>query len=578
MRIKITETKNSKSFYIIKSVRVNGKSTSKIVEKLGTLEEVIAKANGIDPYVWAKEQAKTLTDNAKTKEPDVLLKFSPAKQLKTDKQLLFNGGYLFLQQIYHQLGLHQICKKIHERHKFEFDLNSILAQLVYSRILFPGSKLDAYHTIKKYIETPDVQLHHFYRALEVITKENDYIQSQLYKNSLSVIKRNSKVLYYDCTNFFFEIEQEDGIRKYGHSKENRPNPIVQMGLFMDGDGLPLAFDITSGNTNEQGTLKPLEKKILKDFELSKFVVCTDAGLSSVANRKFNAISNRAFLTTQSIKKLKKFLKDWTLEKEGWQTNDRKYPGEYSLGEIHDINNKNLIFYKERWIKENDIEQRLIVSYSLKYKDYQETIRSQQIERAKKVIASSTKLKKSVNPNDFKRFIQQDSVTVDGEIAPIEVLSLDENSIQKESQFDGFYAVCTNLEDSVEAIIKVNHARWEIEETFRIMKNEFKARPVHLSRDERIKAHFITCFISMTIFRILEKRLKERFTPQEIIKTLRDMSFIEILGDGIIPAYTRTELTDKLHEQAGFRTDFQIITQKNLKNILKQTKIRKSTHF
>lgn len=571
MRVKISESKNSKSLYIIKSVRINGKSTSKIVEKLGTLEEVTLKANGQDPYEWAKARAKELTKQASMKEPDILVKFSPNKQIKPNQDVLFNGGYLFLQQLYYQLGLHKICGKISQTHKFEFDLNAILSQLVYSRILYPGSKLQAFHTMEKYIEQPRISLHQFYRALEVISKENDFIQSQLYKNSQDVIQRNSKILYYDCTNFFFEIEQEEGLRQYGHSKENRPNPIVQMGLFMDGNGIPLAFDLNAGNTNEQTTLKPLEKKILKDFSVSKFVVCTDAGLSSTANRKFNDLKNRAFITTQSLKKLKKYQKEWALEETGWRSADPKNPKIFTIQEINAIGDKNLIFYKERWINEDGLEQRLIVSYSLKYKEYQEKIRGRQIERAEKMIASGQKLKKKKNANDVRRFIKQTHVTENGEIADKEVLILDDSIIKKEAQYDGFYAVCTNLKDDVRAILKVNQGRWEIEETFRIMKSEFSARPVYLSRDDRIKAHFITCFIAMTIFRILEKRLKEKFTYGEIIDTLRTMSFYEIPVEGMIPTYTRTELTDKLHEQAGFRTDFQILPTKTLKKILKQTK-------
>lgn len=575
MRVNITETKNSKSFYIIKSFRANGKSTSKIVEKLGTLEEVTIKANGQDPYEWAKARAKELTENEKKKDLDVMVKFSPNKQLPTGKQSLFNGGYLFIKQIYYHLGLHKICEKISDSNPFQYDLNAILSQLVFSRILFPGSKLEAFKTMPDYLETPDIKLHQFYRALEILAAENDFIQSQLYKNSTKVVNRNSKILYYDCTNFFFEIEQADGDKQYGKSKEHRPNPIVQMGLFMDGNGIPLAFDMTPGNTNEQITLRPLEKKILKDFELAQFVVCTDAGLSSESNKRFNNIQGRAFLTTQSIKKSKKLIQEWALGEHGWRTSDPKDSKEYTLTEINQSNNKNITYYKERWFSETGkTEQRMIVSYSLKYKEYQEKIRSKQIERAEKVIANGTRLTKKISQNDFKRFIKQTNITGDGEIAAQTILKLDHAVIGKESKYDGFYAVTTNLEDDVAAIINVNHARWEIEETFRIMKSEFKARPVHLSRDDRIKAHFLTCFIAMTIFRILEKKLNNAFTHCEIIQTLQDMNFLEIIGDGFIPTYTRTDLTDQLHDAFGFRTDTQIVLQKNMKKIFKLTKCEK----
>ncbi len=576
MRLQVTKTKNSESFFIIKSYRKDGKSTSKVVEKLGTLEEVIQKANGRDPYEWAKERARCLTEQEKQQKMDVLVKYSPTKQISMGNQRSFNGGYLFLQQLYYQLELDKICKTIQGKYKIEFNLNGVLSQLLFSRILYPGSKREAFYTMHKYLESPQIELHHFYRALEILSKESTYIQSQLYKNSQKVSRRNNRVLYYDCTNFFFEIEEEDDFRRYGKSKENRPNPIVQMGLFMDGDGIPLAFDLTHGSTNEQTTLKPLERKLLDDFSMSKFVVCTDAGLSSTTNRKFNDIQGRAFITTQSIKKLKKHLKNWALEPTGWKLSGSMSKKEYSLEEINELANYKLTFYKERWIFEDGLEQRLIITYSFKYKKYQEKIRNRQVARAQKIIDSGRQLKKSKNPNDVRRFIKQTHLTKNGEIADKQQIGLDETVIQNEEQYDGLYGVCTNLEDSVEEIIKVNQGRWEIEETFRIMKSEFEARPVYLSREDRIHAHFITCFISMMVFRLLEQRLPENHTYGEIIETLRKMNFYRIDGEGIVPIYTRTNLTDDLHQQAGFRTDYQIIPQKELKKILKKTRSRKIT--
>jgi len=458
-------------------------------------------------------------------------------------------------------------------------LDSILSRLTYCRILFPLSKLATYEESKKFIEQPNFQLHQIYRALGYLAKETDFIQSSLYENSLKISKRNTGILYYDCTNYYFEIEQEDGIKQYGVSKEHRPNPIVQMGLFIDGDGIPLAFSINRGNMNEQLTLKPLEKKILSDFGLSRFVVCTDAGLSSEANRRFNNREGRAFITTQSIKKLKEHLKKWALASTGWKlpSDDKTYDistldemiEKASAEDKEKIRAK--IFYKERWIKENDLEQRLIVTYSVKYRDYQRKIRDSQIERAQKVIDSDPDKIKKCNPNDYKRFIHKTSITPDGEKAEKEIYSIDTTLIQKEEAFDGFYGVCTNLEDDISEIIKVNRRRWEIEECFRIMKYEFKARPVYLRDEDRIEAHFITCFISLIIYRLLEKRLKEQFTCSEIISELRDMNFKEIKGEGYEPIYTRTDFTDALHEAFGFRTDYQIVTKNVMKKIFKDTK-------
>lgn len=578
MRVQVSKSKNSETLYISKSFRVNGKSTTKIIEKLGSLEEVRAKAGNQDPYEWAKERAKFLTEQEKNQERDVLVKFSPSKQINAQRQVSYNGGYLFLQQLYYQLGLNKVCSDIQNKYKFAFNLNDILSQLVYSRILFPGSKLKAFETASNYLETPSLELHQIYRALKIIAKENDFIQAQLYKNSKNIMRRNDKVLYYDCTNFFFEIEQEDAFRKYGKSKENRPNPIVQMGLFMDGNGIPLAFDLTSGNTNEQTTLKPLEKKILKDFDVAKVVVCTDAGLSSTANRKYNNLQGRSFITTQSLKKLKSHLKKWSLAEEGWRIVGKVGSKVYTLEEINGLGNLDLVFFKERWINEDGLEQRLIVTYSLKYKHYQETLRKRQIERAEKLIRKGTKLPKKKNTNDVRRFIKQTHITKNGEIAPNEVLCLDQTTIEKEAQYDGLYAVCTTLNDPVETIVEINYQRYKIEETFRIMKSDFEARPVYLTLEEHIKAHFMTCFIAMTIFRLLEKRLATSDTSCEIIETLRKMSFYEIYGEGVIPTYTRTDLTDRLHEQAGFRTDYQILPNKKMKKIFKQTKSGNITTF
>ncbi|MDQ2088218.1 IS1634 family transposase [Herbivorax sp. ANBcel31] len=580
MRLQISKTKNAASFYVVKSVYTNGKRTNKIVEKLGTYEELRVKLDDRDPYKWAKEYVAELNRLEKEgREPDVIAKYSPYKRIEKDVRRTFNGGYLFLQQIYHELGLHKLCKEISQKYKFKYDLNSILSRLLYCRILFPLSKRATFEESKKFIEQPNFELHQIYRALEVIAKESDFIQSSLYKNSLKISKRNTGILYYDCTNYYFEIEQEDGDKQYGISKENKPNPIVQMGLFMDGDGTPLAFNINRGNMNEQLTLQPLEEKISSDFKLSKFVVCTDAGLASKDNRKFNDKDERAFITTQSIKKLKKHLKNWALAPDGW-----KLPGSrenYDISKLEKIIEKansedkarlySKVFFKERWIKENDLEQRLIVTYSFKYRDYQRNIRNSQIERAQKLIDSNPKKISKPKQNDYKRFIHKTVCTDDGEVADNELYSIDKTIIQKEEAFDGFYGVCTNLEDNVSEIIKVNHRRWEIEECFRIMKSEFRARPVHLRTQDRIKAHFITCFIALIIYRLLEKKLDEKFTCHNIISELREMDFKEIKGEGYEPIYTRTDFTDALHDVFGFHTDYQIITLKQMKKILKVTK-------
>ncbi len=574
MRLKISKSKNAASLYVIEDITVNNKRTTRIVEKLGTVKELEEKLDGQDPVVWAKNYIAELNQKEKEQTRDVIVKYNQSKLLSKNVQTTYNGGYMFLQQIYHQLGLHNICRKISNNYKFTFNLDSILSRLVYGRILFPSSKLNTYQESRMFLEQPGFDLQHIYRALEIIAKETDFIQSELYKNSLSVSKRNDQILYYDCTNYFFEIEQEEGLKQYGLSKENRPNPLVEMGLFMDGDGIPLAFSIHSGNTNEQTTLKPLEEKILKDFDLAKFVVCTDAGLSSIGNRKFNNKQGRAFITTQSVKKLKKHLKEWVLDPSGWHLSGRK--GSYNITDLEKNEKvyekyKSETFFKERWINENGLEQKLIVTYSLKYKDYQRQIRNKQLERAAKQVEKDPSSINRKRPNDYKRFITSDSVTKDGEIADKQLHSINGDVVKKEEMYDGFYAVCTNLENDTFEILKINHRRWKIEECFRLLKSEFKARPVYLSRDDRIIAHFTTCFLALTIYRYLEKKLDDNFTSHSIINNLRDMNFSHVPNTGYVPTYTRNDFTDALHESFDFRTDYEIISEKQMKKLLKDTK-------
>ena len=569
MRLSVSKSKNSTSLYVIKSTYENGVHSSKVVEKLGTVKDLSKRLNGQDPIEWAKKYIEELNKKEDEENREIIVKYSPSKVIVKGEQHSFNGGYLFLQQIYHELKLNKICTQISRKYKFTFDMSSILSRLLYARIIYPCSKLATFQLSSRFIEQPNFELQHIYRALEVIAKETDLIQSSLYNNSLKLSKRNTGVLYYDCTNYFFEIEQEDGLKQYGPSKEHKPNPIVQMGLFMDGDGVPLAFSINKGNTNEQLTLKPLEEKILSDFYLSKFVVCTDAGLASNSNRKFNNKGERAFITTQSIKKLKSHLKKWALNPKDWFLSDDGKT--YDITKLDETKDKDKVFHKERWIKENGLEQRIIVTYSIKYRDYQRNIRNSQVERAQKAIDSNPGKLKKCNPNDYKRFIEKSHCTADGEVAEHKIYSINTGLIAKEEAFDGFYAVCTNLEDDVSAIISVNRRRWEIEECFRIMKSEFKARPVYLSRDDRIEAHFMTCFISLVIYRLLEKKLNGKYTCQEIIGGLRDMNFFKIKGEGYVPAYTRTDFTDDLHEAFGFRTDYQIVNTSKMKRIFKSTK-------
>lgn len=582
MRVNAIKSKTTTSYSIIKDVVVNGKRTTKVVKRLGNDVEILRDHPGVNPREWAEEQAAILTREHERKINTITYK-APEDQLMTKgtPRAIKNVGFLYLRALFHQLKIQDICQAISQRHAIKFNLSEVLELLIYARILEPASKRSSLEFAKKLAMTFSLEIQHIYRALDILASESEFIEQQLYRNSTALLPRNTKILYYDCTNFYFEMEQAFGLKQYGKSKEHRPNPIVQMGLFMDGSGIPLAFDIFEGQQNEQPTLKPLERRIIKDFHLSDIIVCTDAGLSSTANKKFNALQRRAFITTHSLKRANADLKAWALSPEGWRVPGSKKV--YHLDDIDHSSTNTTIYYKERWEQEaipqsqrekglKPFEERIIVTYSPVYANYQANIREGQIDRAIKHIERSGKTgAQKKQPQDPARFIKTTSVTDDGEIANRVVCSLDNEVIQKEAMFDGFYAVSTNLEDPVSEIISINQKRWQIEECFRMMKHEFKARPVYLQKDNRIRAHFLTCFISLVIFRILQAKLDNQFTCTEMINQLQEMNLFHIPTEGYLPGYERTDFTDQLHSLFPFRTDYCITTESAFKKILKTTK-------
>jgi transposase len=579
-------TKQSGRFtylYAIKGYRTDdGKSTTKVVEKFGTIEELREKLNGADPIEWARARVAEMTALEKEENKKVVVEFDPKAYIQKGEQRSYNGGYLFLQKIYYELGLDYICKKIAKKHKLlKYDLNGILSMLIFTRILYPGSKRSSLDDdARKFFEQPDCTLEQVYRALSLLAGEFNEIQADVYKRSRKLGNRNTQVVYYDLTNYFFEWEEEGGLVQFGHCKEGRPLPIVQMGLFMDHDGFPLAMCIEPGNKAETSTLKPMEQ-ILKDkFGLSRLVVCTDGGLSSYENRKNDSIGDRSFITVQSLKKLKSHLQEWALDSKGWHTAGSDL--EYDISGLDPNEHYETLFYKERWDPTpmstgETLEQRIIVTFSFKYREYLAYVRERQVNRAVALLQKgqgATSKRKS--PNDAKRFIKAEHCTADGELAQIENYSLNQEMIDQESRFDGFYALCTDLEDPVPDIIKLNGGRWIIENGFRIMKTDFDARPVYVRRDDRIKAHFLTCFLALLIYKYLEKKVNrggKHFTTEEIVGTLRSMDFLSIPGEGYIPTYTKTDLTNHLHGSASFRTDTQIVPKQKMRSIIAQTKKR-----
>ena len=367
--------------------------------------------------------------------------------------------------------------------------------------------------------------------------------------------------------YYFEIKQEDGNKKYGKSKEHRPNPIIQMDMFMDGDGIPLAFSTFAENVNEQTSLKPLEKKILGEFGCQKFIYCSDAGLGSESIREYNHMGERAYIVTQSIKKLKKEEKEWALDPQGFKKVSDDTPVDITKLNSNDKG----LYYKDEPYTTKKLHQRLIITYSPKYAAYQRTIRDKQVERAQKMLDSENTKKSRKNPNDPACFIEKTAVTPEGEEADIKY-SLDENKIAEETLYDGLYAVCTDLlDDNVANILKVSEGRWQIEECFRIMKTDFSARPVYLQDENRIQAHFLICFLALTIYRFLEKKMDLKYTCEELLETLKAINFAEIQEQGYIPLYKREAITDDLHEACGFRTDYQFITKSKMRTIQKKSK-------
>ncbi len=578
MYVAINGTDNNKSVYVMQSYRKeNGRTSSRVYRKLGRLDELLEQFSGNHEQMmlWAKQEAEkdTLAYNSKTEAMTISL--SQTAYIPKDEERSFNAGYLFLQQLCTELRLDSICRKISNRHKFTYDFHAILTDLIYARILSPSSKLSSYAYCHSLLEPPKYTLQNLYRALSVMAEESGFIQEELYRNSNFVHPRNTKVLYYDCTNYYFEIEEDDDLRKYGKSKEHRPNPIVTMGLFMDTDGIPLAFDIFPGNQNEQTTLKPLESTIIHDFGCSEFIFCADAGLGSKSSRFLNSFGNRSYIITQSLKKMKQEDRNIALNPTQY-----KVPGSNRMIDLQTLDETdetvfNTIYYKEVPVVTGNMDETIIVTYSPKYKAYQQKIRAGQIERAEQMITGVEKRRKSKNQNDPARFIQKTSVTEDGEPANKCIYSLNQNRIDEEAMYDGFYAVITNLEDNIEEILKINHRRWEIEENFRIMKSEFEARPVYARREDRIKAHFLTCYISLLIYRLLEKKLKNSYTCEQILTTIRSMQLTLLPQNiGYIPSYKRTDITDDLHKTFGFHTDYEFISKSGMRSIIKETKIKK----
>lgn len=582
MRLQITKSKNAECFYVVKSVNNDGRRSNRVVERLGNLEEVRAKANGQEPHEWAKAYVDKLNEEiAEGREGEVLLRLSPGKKMDAQQNVKRNVGQLYLKKLYYRLGWDAVIKGIAEKTDSEYDLDAIVQMLLYTRILFPASKKSSLEQSACFVRPPKIELHQVYRALDVLAEHMDEIQEGIYQRTAAFCKRNTEVLYYDCTNFFFEIEEEDEFRKYGKSKEHRPNPIIQMGLFIDGDGIPLAVTLFPGNESEQPSLKPLEKKILQDFRLGEFVVCTDAGLASEANRRFNCTQQRRYVVTQSLKSLAKPVQDWALEPEGWRKEGSGHDKWYNLRQLDEEAEKDSVFYKEQVVRIGGLDQRLIVTYSIKSRDYQRAVRQGQIDRAIRTVQSRPEDMNRRNPNDFRCLIQLSFFTDEGEISSHQKMQVDEETIRREERFDGYYGVCTNIlppsnrypdGKSTQDILRINHMRWQIEDCFRDLKTHFRSRPVYLSRENRIKAHFLLCCLSLILLKYLEKAVaaaaNEPFTAESLLANLRNMEMLQIRDFGYLPAFQMSPLQAALQDAFNIPLDAEITTDRTMKKILR----------
>lgn len=573
MFLHVLKDRQYERLYIRHSVRKGNGVRSENVKSLGRIDSLMKEMNLSRKQVleWAQKQVDQMNDSPSA--PPVLLSLSPDKKIVMGEQRSFHAGYLFLQSIYYGLKMKNVFRTIAAHGRFDFDIDAICSDLVYARILDPGSKLSSYKTAAFFLEQPKYELHDVYRALGTLSKEMDHILAEVYKNSNHILKRNNSILYYDCTNYYFEIEAEDDFRQYGKSKEHRPSPIVQMGLFMDGDGIPLTFDLFEGASNEQPSMRPLEQKIIRDFGFQRFVVCTDGGLGSENNRLFNDIEGRAFICTQSLKKLNRKEREAAMSSQRWKR--LKDGATVDIEEIQREPYKHIddIYYKEEPYGTKKVTgQLMIVTYSPRYAIYQKEIRDSQIARAEEMVNKSSIQKHRRNPNDPVRFVRVTATTSDGEIASEEHYVIDQDKIDSEARYDGFYAICTDLvNDKIEDILKVSEGRWQIEESFRIMKTDFEARPVYVRKKDSIRAHFLICYLALLIFRILEKKLGPSYTSSELISTLREYKLLKVNGQGYIPEYKRTKITDHLHKEFGFCTDTEIVPTGTMRKIISETK-------
>ena len=565
------------------------------VKSLGLLSKIQEREGCDDPRQWVIDLAKKMTEEEKAGNAVVELPFHQNREVNPGECPLRMGGDLLLSSLYSSLGLPGICSKILKSGRAKYDLNEILRTLVMGRILFPASKTRTLESAKNFVFPPQFKEEEMFRSLSLLSDSINEVQAEVYKASQKFMARRQRVVYYDCTNYFFEIEDNDndyidtdtgelitGLRKRGKSKENRPNPIVQMGMFMDMDGIPLAFTVFPGNESEQTSLQPLEKMLNSSFGMTEFVVSTDAGLASESNRRYNMTEGRDYICVQSIPSLPKADQDMALDPRGWRVAFRKEglppidpenPEKmiFNLSEV-DLNaERHTKFYKEIIVykrvegkADTQRAERVIVTYSYDFALYLKHKREERIKQAEKIVKHKQQ-KSRQSQQDPRRYVKTTYITPDGRKANRITMAINDNVIENEARFDGFYAYGTSLEDDAIEVLRARSFHHEIEHLFRTTKTFLKSRPVYLSRQDRIRSHFLICFLSMVIIKILQKQLDMPQTSiDELIQTLRDFNFGELPQGNYQPMFTRTELTDRLQALAGIKANFEIINKQKMR--------------
>lgn len=595
MRLSKIKKKNDTFYYVIESLP--GGST-KIYEVIGKHSELLKITD--DPLSYARKRVEEINKSLKE---DVMIfnekiDFSEKIEESNDiasKNTSKNIGWLYLDEIIKKFDLESFFLK--HKGKQKYNLYDINKHLVVNQILNPGSKMNAWENIDNYIGMNKYDLHQSYRFLTDLNNCKDELQSYLFKKTKEIIELDTSVLMYDLTNFYFETEEEDidfldgdnilqyGFRKYGKSKENRPNPIVHMGLFVDKNGIPISFTVEKGNTNEQETVLPIETRIIKEYGESKYIYCSDAGLNSYAIRFFNMMQGRNYVVTHSLKKTEEKEKDLIFKDLNWKYKDndesvsleyfkslcdRLISGDELTEEEKDILKRDVI-YKEFPTNHKvelskiipgskskgkiEFEETIFITFSAKFYLYQKKIFNKQLSRAEEWLEKG--IEKRKNQNDPSRFIKEDNFTKSGELATDKLKTINDSTVEDEIKYHGFYAVATNLNLSIKEVLDINSNRWLIEYCFRLLKSFFDTRPMYVFTEEHIKGHLTVCYQSLLVFQILSKKLDElgtHYSARAILDTLKNMVISNHSNRYYESNYTNSKVLQSLEKAFQLKLD------------------------